>query len=81
MPMACSGKDVCQVLPDGWEARTATKRLRTVDKQLGAIAQLGERLLCTQEVAGSTPVGSTSARACRVKRLNGIDRSDSVQVL
>ena len=41
----------------------------------GAIAQLGERLLCKQEVTGSIPVGSTStfyriqygtpARACR----------------
>ena len=28
----------------------------------GAIAQLGERLLCKQEVTGSIPVGSTSKR-------------------
>ena len=28
----------------------------------GAIAQLGERLLCKQEVTGSIPVGSTSTR-------------------
>jgi hypothetical protein len=27
----------------------------------GAVAQLGERLLCKQEVAGSIPVGSTRA--------------------
>ena len=27
----------------------------------GAIAQLGERLLCKQEVTGSIPVGSTSS--------------------
>ena len=26
----------------------------------GAIAQLGERLLCTQEVGGSIPPGSTN---------------------
>ena len=26
---------------------------------MGAIAQLGERLLCTQEVGGSIPPGST----------------------
>ena len=26
----------------------------------GAIAQLGERLLCTQEVSGSIPLGSTT---------------------
>ena len=25
----------------------------------GALAQLGERLLCTQEVRGSNPLGST----------------------
>ncbi len=27
----------------------------------GAIAQLGERLVCNQKVAGSIPAGSTSA--------------------
>lgn len=26
----------------------------------GVIAQLGERLVCNQQVAGSTPVGSTT---------------------
>jgi hypothetical protein len=34
----------------------------------GAIAQLGERLLCKQEVAGSIPAGSTSSldgRTCQ----------------
>ena len=29
----------------------------------GAIAQLGERLLCKQEVIGSIPIGSTSTHA------------------
>ena len=29
-------------------------------KNPGAIAQLGERLLCKQEVIGSIPIGSTS---------------------
>ena len=29
-------------------------------RQRGAIAQLGERLLCKQEVIGSIPIGSTS---------------------
>ena len=34
----------------------------------GAIAQLGERLLCKQEVTGSIPVGSTrSFQECSVK--------------
>ena len=30
-----------------------------VDTKYGAVAQLGERLPCTEEVAGSTPVSST----------------------
>ena len=29
----------------------------------GAVAQLGERLLCKQEVVGSIPSSSTSSRA------------------
>jgi hypothetical protein len=32
----------------------------------GAIAQLGERLLCKQEVVGSIPSGSTSLGAMRL---------------
>jgi hypothetical protein len=32
----------------------------------GAIAQLGERLLCKQEVVGSIPSGSTRLRAARL---------------
>ena len=32
------------------------------EKIRGAIAQLGERLLCKQEVIGSIPIGSTSNR-------------------
>ena len=34
----------------------------------GAVAQLGERLICTQEVAGSIPTSSTSVGAVRSKR-------------
>ena len=34
----------------------------------GALAQLGERLLCTQEVSGSIPLGSINT--VRVLRLN-----------
>ncbi len=30
----------------------------------GAIAQLGERLLCKQEVAGSIPAGSMTKTQC-----------------
>ena len=33
---------------------------RSEKDKLGAIAQLGERLLCTQEVGGSIPPGSTN---------------------
>ena len=34
----------------------------------GAIAQLGERLLCKQEVVGSIPSGSTSRGSARSQR-------------
>ncbi len=34
----------------------------------GAIAQLGERLLCKQEVIGSIPIGSTSKPRARGTR-------------
>ena len=34
----------------------------------GAIAQLGERLLCTQEVGGSIPPGSTISFSYAVAR-------------
>ena len=46
-------------------------RHRIVDKRAGAIAQMGERLLCTQEVAGSTPVGSTMQFPCSSSRTIG----------
>ncbi len=32
----------------------------------GALAQLGERLLCTQEVSGSIPLGSTKSSLKKV---------------
>ena len=44
-----------QLLPD---PPISMKRSRR-----GAIAQLGERLLCKQEVIGSIPIGSTTLRA------------------
>ena len=40
-------------------AESAAGDFRPIDQ--GAIAQLGERLLCKQEVAGSIPAGSTSS--------------------
>jgi hypothetical protein len=41
---------------------------------VGAVAQLGERLICTQEVAGSIPVSSTiSVVGClRLSGRNGL---------
>ena len=42
--------------------------------QRGAIAQLGERLLCKQEVIGSIPIGSTSITS------RGITKQSRVRV-
>ncbi len=33
----------------------------------GAVAQLGERLICIQEAVGSIPISSTSALQCSVE--------------
>ena len=41
------------------EPRLRTNRFSVQCFARGAIAQLGERLLCKQEVTGSIPVGST----------------------
>ena len=35
----------------------------TMGSRFGALAQLGERLLCKQEVAGSSPAGSTKLKS------------------
>ena len=40
---------------DEEECNAASRKIN----QQGAIAQMGERLLCTQEVGGSIPPGST----------------------
>ena len=32
------------------------------ERSCGALAQLGERLLCTQEVSGSIPLGSIESK-------------------
>ena len=45
-----------------------TKPRAGATKSGGAIAQLGERLLCKQEVTGSIPVGSTSSSAVTCPR-------------
>ena len=38
---------------------TDTRPGKSIGNYIGAIAQLGERLLCKQEATGSIPVGST----------------------
>jgi hypothetical protein len=40
------------------EISTSTAEPPRLALSIGAIAQLGERLLCKQEVTGSNPVGS-----------------------
>jgi hypothetical protein len=45
-----------------------------IAKMFGALAQLGERLLCTQEVSGSIPLGSTNIilyRSCTQAAIRG----------
>ena len=42
-----------------------TSEPRACTKSGGAIAQLGERLLCKQEVIGSIPIGSTSTMVAK----------------
>lgn len=37
--------------------------LFSFERSCGALAQLGERLLCTQEVSGSIPLGSIGERS------------------
>ncbi len=45
----------------------------------GAVAQLGERLPCTEEVAGSTPVSSTNS--CKTKYKNDeLSREERLEI-
>ncbi len=44
------------------EPRVRSTRPAIEGQQHGAVAQLGERLLCKQEVVGSIPSGSTNFR-------------------
>jgi hypothetical protein len=50
-----------RVHPDPPRPKFRSKReaFQNLANPQGAIAQLGERLLCKQEVTGSIPVGST----------------------
>ena len=49
------------------KARDAVRKQRfEIRNFVGAVAQLGERLVCNQEVVGSNPIGSTkNVRLCR----------------
>ena len=45
-----------------------------VRREYGELAQLGERLVCIQEVAGSSPVFSTNTESITLFDLDGIAR-------
>ena len=45
---------------------------------IGGVAQLGERLLCKQEVVGSIPIISTFPRRFGVEKRSGSDRVAAV---
>ena len=51
----CSRCDPVRIDPSSWFLEPSSWN--------GALAQLGERLLCTQEVIGSIPIGSTRSGA------------------
>jgi hypothetical protein len=62
---------VVQVHPDpptNWAAPDRITPPWDAIPTAGAIAQLGERLLCKQEVTGSIPVGSTRLFASMKRR-------------
>ena len=60
---------------NGLENRQACKSVRGFESCLpdnnfhGALAQLGERLLCTQEVSGSIPLGSIDSFCYQIRSL------------
>ncbi len=54
--------------------RTTDKVVAQKDKSGGAIAQLGERLPCTQEVGGSIPPGSTTFCDGLLQTVKNFDR-------
>ena len=55
----------------GNDRREGTLQRRVTEFRLaaGAVAQLGERLPCTQEVSGSIPLGSTIIVGSRSDRV------------
>lgn len=49
--------------------------------RIGALAQLGERLLCKHQVIGSIPIGSTIPREAKRARLTSIDEANEILVV
>jgi hypothetical protein len=69
--------DVCDRTSDKCNAASRKK-----DQQHGAIAQLGERLPCTQEVGGSIPPGSTNyCKFTDLMKLAGYDECQVISVM
>jgi hypothetical protein len=42
---------------------------------------LGERLICIQEVVGSTPIGSIPEDACRMTDVRAVERCEPAAVV
>jgi hypothetical protein len=66
-----------QLLPDPPACRALRPPGHDAVDQGGAIAQLGERLVCNQKVAGSIPAGSTIAPAACPFRVIRTPRDDA----
>src|SRR3954453_19814705 len=56
---------VVKVMASKTDTSRETHRRGSYSQADGAIAQLGERVLCKHEVAGSIPAGSTPPRSAR----------------
>ena len=67
------GPPAFQMPDDGLHAEC----LHLLSASGGAVAQLGERLLCKQEVTGSIPVSSTNAGGGEIGWRGGADRQGS----
>ena len=63
--------------------RLARKRIRVTEIQYydGVIAQLGERLPCTQEVCGSIPHSSTILLLLKTRKLQSVPEKVRCEVL
>ena len=59
---ACSSASTFNLASMSWSAGRLASNLASIRflSSSGAVAQLGERLICIQEVAGSIPTSSTS---------------------